>query len=181
VAEQTQEAVSFLLQDPERQLQSRRASDQQHVVTYSRFAKARTMAKKSQADDLPDPTPGSVFGHGPPQLPADAHADPALGGATRNGKADQPPAGIDSPATDKALEIALTGEPKPFFQVGRRRPASVRGELGSALAPPVADHARTALGAHPLHEAVDPPAVTLLGLKSSLDGSLFLLFSLSLI
>jgi hypothetical protein len=156
--------------------QGGRAGDQHNVEGYSRASTYRTIRSIRQElgpDGLPDAAAGSITGDRATDLPAGADANPGAGGPPRSRKADHGGAGIESAPREQTLKVAPGGQPETLFHRPQTWPEgqvmSARAQPGSALAATVLDDACAAHRAHPLHETVDPAAITLLGLVRPLD------------
>jgi hypothetical protein len=67
---------------------------------------------------------------------------------------------VEALAGDRGLEVGTASQSKSSLRL--RQPLA-------ALAPPVAEHACAAAGAHPPQEAMDSPTVSFLGLVGAFD------------
>src|SRR6266851_928222 len=96
----------------ERDLERRRAGDQDHVISYSHLAQRRTRSEDSFADDLAEPSPGPVACDRALDPPAHRHADPTLGQLGGNGEPDQGAPAVEPPTADGGLEVRPPANPQ---------------------------------------------------------------------
>jgi len=124
-------------------------------------------------DRFTEAAPGTVASDSAADLAAAADADPGAGRPPGSGKADQRGAGVEAAPGEQALEVAPCGKPEALLHRPWIWPAgqvmSARAEPSSTLAPTVLDDTCATHRAHPLHETVDPAAISLLGLVCPLD------------
>src|SRR5207253_3515785 len=156
----------------ERDLERRRAGDQDHVISYSHLAQRRTRSQQSLSRDLAQPAPGPVALDRALDCPADRHADPALRLLGRNGEPDQRPPAVEAPAADSRLEVRPPTDPRAPLHLQCASYGATSLELGqprAALATAIAEHADPATSAHPAQESVDAPAIPFLGLIGPFD------------
>src|SRR5467141_276564 len=91
---------SLRLQIGERNLERRRAGDQDHVISYSHLAQGRIRAQQLRPRDLTEPAPSAVAVDRALDRPADRHPDPAFRLGAGYGEANQGLAGVKTPAAD---------------------------------------------------------------------------------
>src|SRR5206468_302711 len=137
---------------------TRRSSD---LISYSHSQQRRISSNQLLPRHLTQAPAGPVAIDRALDGSAHGDADPVLGSLAENGKSDQRVSGMKPFAAHRLVKVRAPAKPGGALDL--------RGQPLTALAPAVAQDARSAAGTHPAQKAVDAPAIPFLGLVGPFD------------